>query len=248
MLRNAIRRLLPRRVRPHRILGGPLRGRRIVTSWHDYPAAIMGRTEMALVNWLQNNVNSGETWLDVGAHYGYTAIAISELVGSNGRVFAFEPVLTTAGNLCLTRDINHFHQLTVVPFGLDDSTSMRKMSVPTTRGMASPVGSGTTPHDTIYLTAFEGIWDMLAGGRSEIDGVKIDVQGMEIAALRGMHRFLRRYRPKLVIEIHLGVDRPELLSTVADLGYKPIGVAVNPLPGELIPGYHDDHSYAFTAA
>jgi FkbM family methyltransferase len=248
MLKSAVRRLLPRGTRPHRILGGPLRGRQIVTSWHDYPGAILGRTELALLNWFRANVKSGETWLDVGAHYGYTAIAMSDLVGPSGRVFAFEPILTTAGNLCLTRDLNHLPQLTVVPFGLDDSASMRAMQVPTTRGMASPLQPQTGSRDTIYLTAFEAIWDMLADGRPAIHGVKIDVQGMEIAALRGMHSCLKRSLTKLVVEIHFGVDRGEFLSTVADLGYKPIGVPVDPLPGENIPGYYDDHSYAFSPA
>jgi hypothetical protein len=114
--------------------------------------------------------------------------------------------------------------------------------------MATPLEVGTTPHDTIYIAAFDAIWDMLDGGRPEIHGVKMDVQGMEVAALRGMRRWLKRFRPKLVVEIHLGVDRRSLLSTIADLGYQPIGVALDPLPGEQVPGYHDDRSYAFAGA
>jgi FkbM family methyltransferase len=192
-------------------------------------------------------VHSGETWLDIGAHYGYTAIAMSELVGRHGRVFAFEPVLTTVGSLCLTRDINRLHQLTIVPFGLDDSTSMRTLQVPTRRGMATPL-ERTASRDTVYVSGFDEIWDMLARGQPEIHGVKMDVQGMEIAALRGMRRWLKRFRPKLVVEIHTGVDRSSFLSTVADLGYQPIGIALDPLPGEHVPGYHDDHSYAFAGA
>lgn len=247
-VKSAVRRLLPRRVGPHRILGGPLRGRRIVTSWHDYPAAILGRTEMGLIKWLRRNVNAGETWLDVGAHYGYTAIAISELVGEKGRVFAFEPVLTTAGNLCLTRNKNYLQQLTVVPFGLDDSISMRTLSVPTTRGMATHIQPMSTPSDTIYLTALDAVWDALASGDPGIHGIKIDVQGMEIAALRGMRRCLVRSRPKLVIEFHTGVDRRALLSQLVDLGYISVGIAVDQLPGEGNPGYYDDHSYAFSVS
>lgn len=248
ILKNTVRRLLPRQVHPHRILAGPLRGRRIVTSWHNYPAAILGRTELALIGWLRTNVQAGETWLDVGAHYGYTAIAMSELVGPSGRVFAFEPVLATAGHLCLTRYLNHLQQLTIVPFGLDDSKSMRTLSVPTTRGMATPLQSWAAPHDTIYLTSLEAIWDMLTGGQTEFHGVKVDVQGMEIAALRGMRRFLKHSQPKLVIEMHTGVDRRALLSTVAELGYKPVGIAVGPLPGEQVPNYYDDHSYVFSVS
>ena len=80
-LKGAIRKLLPQAVGPHRIKSGPLRGSTIVTSWHDYPAAILGRTEAALLAYFARHASSGETWLDVGAHYGYTAIALSKLVG-----------------------------------------------------------------------------------------------------------------------------------------------------------------------
>ena len=90
-LKAQIRRFMPRSVRPHRILAGRLRGYRIVTSWHDYPGAILGRTERPLLDWFDGHVRPGETWLDVGAHYGYTAIALSRLVGPQRRVFAFEP-------------------------------------------------------------------------------------------------------------------------------------------------------------
>ena len=83
-LKAQIRRLMPRTLRAHRILGGPLRGCRIVTSWHDYPGAILGRTERALLEWFERHVIPGTTWLDVGAHYGYTAIALARLVGSRG--------------------------------------------------------------------------------------------------------------------------------------------------------------------
>src|SRR6266511_289246 len=135
-LKPTIRRLMPRSVKPHRILAGPLRGRIIVTSWHDYPGAILGRTERALLEWFGRNVREGETWLDVGAHYGYTAIALSELVGSQGRVFAFEPVLSTAGYLGRTRAINHLAQLRVLPLGLGDSDVLEVRRVPVVRGMA----------------------------------------------------------------------------------------------------------------
>src|SRR5437879_10907621 len=117
-LKRQLRRLMPRTVRPHRILRGRLRGFKIVTSWHDYPGAILGTTERPLLEWFERNVRSGETWLDVGAHYGYTGIALSRLVGARGRVFAFEPVAMTAGYVTRTRALNGLAQLRVIPCGL----------------------------------------------------------------------------------------------------------------------------------
>src|SRR6266702_7523738 len=123
-LKAQIRRFMPKTVRSHRILGGRLRGYRIVTSWHDYPGAILGRTERALLDWFESHVRAGETWLDVGAHYGYTAIALSRLVGAEGRVYAFEPVLETDGHLSATRRINGLSHLTVVPLGLSSAADL----------------------------------------------------------------------------------------------------------------------------
>jgi len=60
-LKGAIRMVLPKSLRAHKILGGPLRGSSIVTSWHDYPAAIMGRTEGALLDYFAKNVRSRRT-------------------------------------------------------------------------------------------------------------------------------------------------------------------------------------------
>src|ERR1700687_4463815 len=128
-LKSSLRQLAPRTIRPHRILRGQLRGRIIVTSLYDYPAAILGRTESALLTWFRENVKPGETWVDVGAHYGYTAIALAELVGPKGRVYAFEPSLTTAGYLNRTRILNGFDQLTVLPFGLAEPGDIRAISV-----------------------------------------------------------------------------------------------------------------------
>ena len=112
-LKGVIRCSLPRSLRRHTILGGPLRGNLIVTSWHDYPAAILGRTERPLLDYFKGNVREGETWLDIGAHYGYTAIALSRLVGPSGRVFAFEPMLNTSGCISRTRFLNNLQQYAV---------------------------------------------------------------------------------------------------------------------------------------
>src|SRR5436309_14367938 len=117
-VKEALRMMLPSTIRPHRILAGPLRGARIYTSWHAYPGAILGTTERPLLEWFGRNVLPGETWIDIGAHYGYTAIALCSLVGPTGRVVAFEPVLSTAGCVASTRELNRLGQLRVVPLGL----------------------------------------------------------------------------------------------------------------------------------
>ena len=247
-----LRRFMPRTIRPHRILGGPLRGRMIVTSWHDYPGAILGRTERALLEWFRHSVRAGETWLDVGAHYGYTAIALSELVGPEGRVFAFEPVLSTAGHLGRTRALNNLSQLTVLPLGLGSPQGFELRQVPVVRGMAdSTVRPGRGSAETFLVARLDAIWRNICGGRPRIDGVKIDVQGMEIDTLDGMAGVLGEFKPRLALELHRGVDRDQVLDRIESFGYSRTGFPVDvdmenedQRSGAL---YLDDLSYVFPA-
>ena len=244
-IKSFLRAWLPRSIRRHRILAGPLRGQWIVTSWHDYPAAITGRTERPLLDWFAANVKPGETWLDVGVHYGYTAIALSGLVGRQGRVFAFEPMLSTTGYLAQTRLLNQLPQMIVLPLALATPPSLELKRLPTVRGMVDSTIQRGEWTETILVTRFDWLWPQICGAQERIDGVKIDVQGMEIEVLRGMSDLLKSFKPKLVVEIHHGVDRSELLDLVEALGYLRRGIPIEPVKGEFEPQYLDDKSYAF---
>jgi FkbM family methyltransferase len=254
-----LRRLLPKAIRAQHILEGPLCGYRIVTSWHDYPAAILGRTERPLLDWFAENVKVGETWLDIGAHYGYTAIALCRLVGPSGRVFAFEPMISTAGYVTQTRQLNNLPQLTILPLGLAAPETLEMKQLPVTRGMVDSTlereresgrpGGGKTEgqgwRETILVARFDWLWPRICGGNTQIDGVKIDVQGMELEVLRGMVETLRQQRPRLVLEVHTGVSRAELLDLVESVGYARQATPIEPAEGEVEARFVDDRSYAF---
>jgi FkbM family methyltransferase len=244
-LREGLRSLFPRSLVRHRILSGPLRGSMIVTSWHDYPAAILGRTEEALLEWFAKNVGEGETWLDIGAHYGYTAIALSKLVRGTGRVYAFEPMLNTAGCVSRTRVLDDLPQLTVIPIALGNSADLAMRSLLPVRGMVDSTLQATEGFkESFLISRLDWLWPRISKPNSRIDGIKIDVQGMEIEALEGMVDVVKRYRPKLLVELHTGVSRPKLLDVITSMGYLPRGVPVEPLPDEIDPIYAD-RTYLF---
>jgi FkbM family methyltransferase len=245
-IRSYLGTVLPRTIRQHSILFGALRGCRIVTSWHDYPAAILGRTERLLLDWFADSIQKGETWLDVGAHYGYTAIAISRLVGKEGRAIAFEPMVSTAGCLNQTKILNNFSQLTILPLALGKPLTLELQQLPFVRGMVdSTLGAREGFQETIMVARFDWLWPQICGGQEDVHGVKIDVQGMEIEVLEGMSGMLKKFGPKLVVEMHKGVHRGELLNLVASLGYSLPATPIEPTRGEVDPLYLDDRSYAF---
>ena len=245
-IKESLRLFLPRRVKALRIRGGPLAGRLICTSWHDYPGAIRGDTETPLLEWFARHVQAGETWLDVGAHYGYTAIALAERVGRSGRVFAFEPVATTAQCIERTRDFNRLSQLIVVPLGLTaaaDADTVQTCRLPLHRGMADSTFSGHASSASIRVAAFDPLWASLSGGNPHVHGVKIDVQGMEDRVLAGMAGMLRVFQPKLVVEFHSGVSASAILDFLVSCGYDRCPEPLEPGASEIRP----DKSYAFAA-
>jgi len=254
-LKNTIRQLLPRTRKAHHILGGPLKNYRIVTSWHDYPAAILGRTEGPLLAWFAENVRAGETWLDIGAHYGYTAIALAHFVGARGRVFAFEPMLTSVGCIAETRHLNQLAQLTVLPLALGDASQLNLAQLPTVRGMldstlveqttAAPTTNGHAWHETLLVVALDRMWESLCGHDRRVHGIKVDVQGMELVALRGMLNLLQTQHPKLVVEVHQDVSRKDLLALVSQAGYTSAALPIEPIAGETTGQFVNDKSYAF---
>lgn len=245
------RAVLPRTIRPRRILGGPLRGAWLVTSWHDYPAGLLGRTEGPLLDWFARYVRPGDTWIDVGAHYGYTTFALARLVGGAGRVFTFEPVAATAGCVDQGRRLNGLDQVTVLSFGLGapETIEMRRLGL--RRGMAEDTpraGATREAFATVPIARFDWLWPRVHGGDGWIHGIKIDVQGMEIEALHGMREALKRWRPRVVIELHAGVSREDVLQLLGDAGYSRNAVAIDAGDGDRAVRLLDDHSYAFHPA
>jgi hypothetical protein len=79
-------------------------------------------------------------------------------------------------------------------------------------------GKGTEM-TAIIAVGLDAIWDGLCAGDTIVHGIKIDVQGMELEALRGMRRLLAEHRPKLVLEIHQGVPRDQVLDLLESCGY-----------------------------
>jgi len=246
LLKNWIRRFLPRTIKRHRILSGNLRNDFIATSWHDYPGAILGSTEKPLLDWFVRHVKPGECWLDIGAHYGYTALALCRLVGPSGKIYAFEPMLSTAGCIQETRKINQLKQLTVIPMALGGPSSTGIQHLAVTRGMIDSTIDQDSWQESFLVSWLDKLWPELSAPSSSIHGIKIDVQGMEIDTLLGMQNILRNHQPNLVIEVHDGVDRNLFKDALSTCGY---ATEAEPLESEgpaKTEEFVSDRSYIFT--
>jgi hypothetical protein len=133
---------------------------------------------------------------------------------------------------------------------LGDCEGIAGHRLPSVRGMIDSTIDNSGPGEPFLVANLDWLWPKIAQSErpdaERIDGIKIDVQGMEIQALKGMFATLQRHRPKLVIEIHEGVSRDELLELIEAAGYFRVGVPIDQAVGE--PLYSDNRSYAFSGS
>lgn len=134
----------------------------------------------------------GSTFVDVGANVGvYTGWA-SRCVGDGGRVIAFEPVPATRAHLEYVVSLNSLDNVRVVPKALGDGPgTVTLWVVPNASGLSSAVapadGSSARPVEVPMSTLDD---ELSTAGGSSPALVKIDVEGYEMAVLRGAVRTL----------------------------------------------------------
>ena len=139
---------------------------------------------------LQSAVKPGMTVVDIGANQGIYALLFANLVGAQGRVLAFEPDDLLHDALVENVRANQANHVTAHHLALGSQpchmTLYRSLLNSGDNRLASRHASGG-PREAVQVRVAR-LDDVLAGER--IDFIKMDVQGWEMEALRGMQGLL----------------------------------------------------------
>ena len=158
----------------------------------------------------------GGVLVDVGAHVGRWAL---RMAGKASRVVAVEANPGTAAQLRAHIEMNDLEdKVEVLEVAAWDSHTRLRLEDP--NGQTS--GGSTRVLDDGDGTVEAAPLDVLLSAEPRIDLVKLDVEGADLHALRGLRETLARLRPKLLIErhdIYGHYKLSELTGLLADLGY-----------------------------
>jgi FkbM family methyltransferase len=150
---------------------------------------------------------SGKTIYDVGAFHGLLTLFFASRAKS---VVCFEPNTQNHKRLIENLQLNGIKNVVVRKVGVGSRREMRRMvETPLMPGGASVdekvvdgllrSGAETRIEEVSIVTLDE---EIPQAGLPAPDFMKIDVEGLEIEALRGSHNTLQMYKPALFLEMH----------------------------------------------
>jgi FkbM family methyltransferase len=171
-------------------------------------------------NTFRQLIRPGCVVADVGANIGSHTLLYSQLVGAEGRILAFEPQPKIFHMLCANLALNAVGNVTTYQAGVGQEIGTMRVSTPIEdkRVNFGGISLGDEGTEVVSIVTLDSL------KLDRLDFVKVDVEGMEEAVIRGGAETLKRLKPKLYIENDGGEAKIEasasLIGTIRALGYR----------------------------
>lgn len=190
-----------------------------------------GMYEEGQVHLLRSLLQDGMTFVDVGANAGLYSVIASHAVGPTGRVIAIEPQPELAATVAENVALNAQDNVTIKTLALGASAGTARLF------QVSAINDGEA---TLQVCTSEKTYGEPISVRVEtlsnlleecgvrfVDGMKIDVEGNELAVLEGFTEWLRDHPPQFIfvecIDEHLrrfGATTQDVLSFLQAYQYQ----------------------------
>lgn len=166
------------------------------------------RVDPGELQFVRASLRAGQVAVDVGCHKGAYTYWMRRRVGATGQVFAFEPQPRQVAYLQQAFATLPFENVVLVPMALSDTIGRATLNVPAGAGQThaaslEPSAAGGVQHKAwsdridVGVTTLDDFFSTQPRGPNFL---KIDVEGHELAVLRGGHMTLAKHRPILLLE------------------------------------------------
>ena len=222
-------------------------GFRMVLPETDVGLGIRGFSERFVTDYVQRTVKPGMRLVDVGAHVGYYTLLSSRLVGDSGQVFAFEPEPVNAAMLKENLRLNACSNVVIVPKAVTDRTGVVELGLASCNSGGHAVvrqtlgAQGTSQRIAVDAVSLDHYFELRGVGT--VDVIKLDIEGNEYFALKGMIGLLRdnqslqvvmEYTPELIMSAGASLDAPLRLMTGLGFEIREIGRSIERLSAEAL--------------
>ena len=160
----------------------------------------------------------GHIVIEVGANIGSHTVGLARLVGSSGRVLAFEPQRLPFQTLCANVALNSIENVDCFwaamgsqdgYIDVPDINPRKEFNFGAVSLLGTPRGRPVACHTLDqYITL------------PRIDLIKVDVEGMEADVLRGGEQVLKQFKPVLYVENDRFDKSEALIRLIASFDYR----------------------------
>ena len=157
--------------------------------------------------YLNSILKEGMTFIDIGANQGEFSLFAAEKI-KNGRVISFEPVSFQFNLLKNNIAINKFENIEINKYGLSDEVGILPIYNSTNTVIHGGFHEGLSTlyksderanfQENVDLKIFD---DEYFDKLDRFDFLKIDIEGAELYALKGMQKSLAKFKPEILIEL-----------------------------------------------
>lgn len=183
---------------------------------------VFEKTETAV---LQKHLRSGNVFVDIGSNIGYYTVIASRIVGESGKVYAFEPEPENFKFLLKNIELNKLSNVVTTQKAVSDksgSTTLFLNEGNTGGHHLADRGDGSTGITIESVTLDE----FLGPQAPRVDILKMDIEGYEPFAFRGMQQIMRNNRDILLITEYYpemiskaGSDPDQYLAEISHAGF-----------------------------
>jgi hypothetical protein len=213
-MKKAIKELIfGKGIQKRRFIGGAMKGMYGHFSLADDTQVWRGIYEVAEQEWLQKAVKPGAVCLDIGGAEGIFALLMAKCAGPTGKVFVFEP---SDRGLIISKNF--------------EANSGEQSLASYEHIQEFVIGPETTGLSGVTIDSL-----VTSGRITQVDVVKMDIDGGERDALEGMKETLQRFRPHISVELHSPELHQHAEGFLKDLGYEmtlvdPPAYELRPIP------------------
>ncbi len=205
-IRQVLNRLAPTGFTEISISGGELVGMKMKLDLQTEKDYWLGTYEVDLQAAVRSLVQPGWVAFDVGANIGYITLLLSRFVGPEGFVFSFEALPTNLTRLQETIGLNSLYErVSVFQGAVSEQSQPIQFLIGPSGAMGKTVGSAgrAEGHSTKLDVSGIALDDFVfKAGNSPPQVIKMDIEGGEVLALKGMPRILVEIRPLILLELH----------------------------------------------
>lgn len=223
MIRHQLNMIAPSGLREVAIAGGFLRGAHVSLDLRSEKYYWLGIYEPPVLQAIIDFVTSGMVVYDVGANIGFISLALARAVGTNGRVYAFEPLPANLDRLTQNIALNACQDIIhPIPYAVSDCAGPQEFYVHNQHAMGRLAGS--SGRDTTYicraavsaLTLDDFVY---RANHQAPDLIKIDIEGGATKAIPGMVKVLSEFRPIILAELHGPEEQQVIWTALKQNGY-----------------------------